>query len=142
VPNGIINTYGVTMSQRSGRCFACPTVWEPRDDGTTDWAIYGLTKQLSVPGAGQYPPGAIFALCMECTALADTATSIHDWIAIVSRSPAAVGQSQAHIIRAALAAMRIFEETVRLRPEQLDPFMYTFAQIEGDDAAATSRPGA
>ena len=62
-------------------------MWEPGDDGTTDWAIYGLTKQLSVPGAGQYPSGAIFALCTECTMLAGAAASIHDWIAIVSRSP-------------------------------------------------------
>ena len=140
--SGVFNTYGVTMSQRTGRCFACPTVWEPREDGTTDWAIYGLTKQMRVPGGGQYAPGAIFALCTECTVLAGTATSIHDWIAIVSRSPAAVGPSQAHIIRAALAAMRIFEEAVRLRPDQLDAFMHTFVQIEGDAAAATPPAGA
>ena len=36
----------------------------------------------------------------------------------------------------------IFEEAVRLRPDQLDAFMHTFAEIEGDDTAATPPAGA
>jgi len=122
------------MSQRTARCFACPTVWEPRDDGTTDWAIYGLTKQLGVAGARQYIRGAIFALCAECTRLVSGARSIDDWIAIISQSPASVGQTEIRMAQTALAAMSIFDEAVLLRPDQLDDFRHTFADVDVDDA--------
>jgi len=122
------------MSERTSRCFACPAVWEPRAEGTTDWAIYGLTKQLGVAGARQYIRGAIFALCAECTRLVSGARSIDDWIAIISRSPASVGQTEIRMAQTALAAMSIFDEAVLLRPDQLDDFRHTFADVDVDDA--------
>jgi hypothetical protein len=107
-------------------------MWEPRADGTTDWAIYGLTKQLGVSGARQYTRGAIFAVCAECTGLVSGARSIDDWIAIISRSPASVGQSEIRLAQTALAAMSIFDEAILLRPDQLDDFHHTFADIDID----------